>query len=101
MYDDKMNSHVLAIMTWAPLLMLSFGYWMLSSNQLISNDHLTFFNQTSSIITTEHVWTHVFKSEGYVDQPGMPLLVMFWVLFVGVFARNSLYKLVTKLIPSL
>jgi len=38
MYDAKMNAHVLAIMTWAPLFMLSFGYWMLSSQQLIENN---------------------------------------------------------------
>jgi hypothetical protein len=30
-YDEKLNKNVLAIMTYAPLLFLSFGYWMLSS----------------------------------------------------------------------
>jgi len=32
MYDEKLNAHVLSLMTWAPLFMLAFGYWMLSNN---------------------------------------------------------------------
>ena len=37
MYDEKLNNNVLGLMTYAPLLFLSFGYWMLSSNQLLGN----------------------------------------------------------------
>ena len=40
MYDEKLNNNALNILTFAPLLFLSFGYWMLSSKQLISNDYL-------------------------------------------------------------
>ena len=32
LYDEKLNNSTLATLTWAPLLLLSFGYWMLSSN---------------------------------------------------------------------
>lgn len=38
MYDEKLNNNVLTILTYAPLLFLSFGYWMLSSKQLLTND---------------------------------------------------------------
>lgn len=31
MYDEKLNNNVLSILTYAPLLFLSFGYWMFSS----------------------------------------------------------------------
>jgi len=31
MYDERLNNNALGILTWAPLLFLSFGYWMLSS----------------------------------------------------------------------
>ena len=31
MYDEKLNNNVLKLMTYAPLLLLSFGYWMFSS----------------------------------------------------------------------
>lgn len=37
MYDEKLNNNALGILTWAPLLFLSFGYWMLSSKQLLGN----------------------------------------------------------------
>lgn len=30
-YDDKLNNSVLAKLTYAPLLFLIFGYWMLSN----------------------------------------------------------------------
>lgn len=39
-YDEKLNNNVLSIMTYAPLLTLSFGYWMLSNKQLMSNSVL-------------------------------------------------------------
>ena len=32
MYDEKLNNNVLSLMTYAPLLFLSFGYWMFSSH---------------------------------------------------------------------
>lgn len=37
MYDEKLNTNALNILTWAPILFLSFGYWMLSSKQLLGN----------------------------------------------------------------
>lgn len=37
MYDEKLNTNALNILTYAPLLFLSFGYWMLSSKQLLGN----------------------------------------------------------------
>jgi hypothetical protein len=39
-YDEKLNNAVLHMMSFAPLFLLSFGYWMLSNHQLIENDHL-------------------------------------------------------------
>lgn len=39
-YDEKLNNSVLHMMSFAPLFLLSFGYWMLSNHQLIENDHL-------------------------------------------------------------
>jgi hypothetical protein len=35
MYDEKLNNSVLSLMTYAPLLLLAFGYWMFSNNQLL------------------------------------------------------------------
>jgi hypothetical protein len=30
-YDDKLNNRVLAVLTYAPLFMFTFGYWMVSN----------------------------------------------------------------------
>lgn len=40
MYDEKTFELVLHILTFAPIFYCAFGYWMCSSKQLISNDHL-------------------------------------------------------------
>jgi hypothetical protein len=40
MYDDKLNNRVLALLTYAPLFLFSFGYWMYSNQQLLSNDNI-------------------------------------------------------------
>jgi len=38
MYDEKLNNHVLGHLTWAPLFLLAFGYWMLSNHQFWNYD---------------------------------------------------------------
>merc|ERR1719264_1929449 len=41
MYDERLSNDVLNKLQFAPLLFTIFGYWMVSSNQLISNEYLT------------------------------------------------------------
>ena len=41
MYDERLSNNVLDRLQTAPILMLIFGYWMVSSQQLLSNDYLT------------------------------------------------------------
>jgi hypothetical protein len=66
MYDNKLNDRVLRILTYAPLFFLSFGYWMLSNNQLIANN-IYWFDQLSDVRLTGHRYVSVFKAEGYVN----------------------------------
>lgn len=56
LYDEKLNNSTLAILTWAPLLALSFGYWMFSSKQLLGNEVFE-FKYSTFIHRTGHVWT--------------------------------------------
>lgn len=37
MYDERLNKLVMKIAQFAPVFYLAFGYWMCSSNQLLSN----------------------------------------------------------------
>lgn len=65
MYDEKLNNNVLNLMTYAPLLFLSFGYWMFSSHQLLANTDLFYSVLESDVKLTNHVWTEVFTSRAY------------------------------------
>lgn len=94
-YDEKMNASVLGLLTWAPLLFLSFGYWMFSSKQLFSND-VQWFDQTSEVRVTNHVWYEVFTSSAYQIQPAFPLILTFWIVFIGVLTRNTLFKYIAS-----
>ena len=80
LYDDLLNNNALSILTWAPMVFLGFGYWMLSNHQLLGND-LTDITYATEVKKAGHVWTSIFKGEGY-SGPAMPMLVTFWILLV-------------------
>jgi hypothetical protein len=61
MYDEKLNKNALSILTYAPLLFLSFGYWMLSNKQLLGNElphNWMYLNDID--IESGHNWSQVF-----------------------------------------
>ncbi len=87
MYDEKLNNSVLSLMTYAPLFLLGFGYWMLSNKQLLQNDII--FNDENTVgPRSGHVWTSVFSAEGYETPAAMPLIVCFWIFLVAIVFRN-------------
>lgn len=94
MYDEKLNTNALNILTWAPILFLTFGYWMLSSKQLLGNTlthDYTYLNDQN--IESGHVWTDAFSKAAFgTDKPSMPLLYLFWALFTLIFFKNTLMK---------
>jgi hypothetical protein len=102
MYDERLNKNALSILTWAPLLFLSFGYWMLSSKQLISNNYLTVLNNSNSLNPSTHLISGVFKSLAFSSEnPASPLLITFWVLLILTVFRNIIYKALITIIPVL
>lgn len=90
MYDDRLNASVLKKMTYAPLLFLIIGYWMLSNVQLLSNTVYEVEYRTDAPRTGHH-WYSVFLSTGYAMSPALPLLILFWVLLIAIFFRNTVY----------
>jgi hypothetical protein len=94
MYDEKLNKNALSILTYAPILYLAFGYWMLSSKQLLSNELPHTWKYLDDVnIQSGHKWSEVFSGAAYESStPSMPLLVTFWVIFTLVFFRNTLLK---------
>lgn len=100
MYDEKLNNNALAILTWAPLLFLSFGYWMLSSQQLFSNDTLKPMGFRGTGLESGHYVSSVFEGASYsAHNVAMPLLVSFWALLVLTFFRGFFYKAACTIIP--
>jgi hypothetical protein len=100
MYDERLNNNVLGLLTYAPLVFLSFGYWMLSSKQLLTNEVYEFVS-SSDVKKTGHVFSEVFTSKAYSAQPAMPLLLTFWFFLFGIVFRGILYKIVTRFFPKL
>ena len=83
MYDEKLGDTVLSIMSWAPLYYFAFGYWMVSSNQILSNDHLGGMIQLSTDVSlTGHTYIDAFRPQGW-STPGFVMLAMFW-FFVAI-----------------
>lgn len=100
MYDEQLNNNVLSIMTYAPLLFLSFGYWMFSSLQLMSNSDLSFAVHDQDVRVTHHVWTEVFSGTAYQMRPALILILAFWVFLFGTIFRSWIYKSLAALFPN-
>jgi hypothetical protein len=101
MYDERLNNNALGILTWAPLLFLSFGYWMLSSKQLLSNNP-TVLTYTNIDRTSNHFVGEVFTGGAYsFDNVAAPLLITFWVLLIFIAFRGIIYKVITFVLPFL
>jgi hypothetical protein len=101
MYDERLNKNALAILTWAPLLFLSFGYWMLSSKQLLHNDP-TVLTYTNIDRTSGHYVSEIFSGAAYSStNVGMPLLVTFWFLLIVIPFRGLAYSFILTILPFL
>jgi len=105
MYDEKLNNHVLSLLTWAPCFMLGFSYWMFSHPQLLANE-VELLSYSNSAPDAAHYWYSVFELRGYgiwndngeyMLSPAFPLLVTFWIVFLGTLLRKQIMWVLTKL----
>ena len=64
MYDNKLNNSVLNLLQYAPLLFLSFGYWMFSNHQLFGTETIP-INKAGDVRKSGHIWYSAFLPEGY------------------------------------
>ena len=55
-YDASLGKHVIEKMRYAPLIMMLFGYWFFSSNQLLANNELTEIMRQSDTPITKHTF---------------------------------------------
>ena len=82
MYDERLSQTVLSMLSYAPIFLTGFGYWMASNKQLLSNDDLYTKDRMISPDTTHHTIDRVFQGE-FADAPAWPLLVIFVLLLVN------------------
>ena len=54
MYDERLSQSVINTLYYAPLFLLSFGFWMASNQQLLSNDNLAPKDRMSDPDLTGH-----------------------------------------------
>lgn len=82
-YDEKLNNSVLNVMAFAPLFLLSFGYWILTNHQLIENDNLRPLEHSKDVFQANHIWYAAFTPEGVEESgPAVALLVLF-LIYLG------------------
>jgi len=86
-------------MRFAPIFFFAFGYWMVSSYQLLKNDNLAQIATSDSVPATGHTWNDPFMPQGWF-LPAYPMLGMFWFsVFLKLFGALFL-KLLALCIPA-
>ena len=56
MYDERLSQDVLNKLQFGPVLYLVFGYWMVSNQQLLSNEHLIRMVSTADVPLLDHTY---------------------------------------------
>jgi len=78
----------------APLFLLSFGYWTLSSKQLISNDHLIPKYRKSVPYDSAHYLYQMIDPIYAVKHsgPAAALLIFFWLYLLFLIVDSETFK---------
>ena len=100
MYDERLSQSVLNQLYYAPLFMLSFGYWMASNKQLLSNEHLASKERMSDPDITEHTIVGEIMG-GFKDGPAWPLLILFIILLVNLIFGSKVMQALYTCFPNL
>ena len=100
MYDERLSQDVLDKLQFAPLLYVCFGYWMISNQQLLSNDHLTAVKYSTDTYVTNHTMQTVFQSTGW-EGVCWPMMVAFFVLNLVWYFGDNLEGWLIKCFPNL
>lgn len=96
-YDEKLNNSVLSNMTWAPALLLGFGYWMLSSHQLLRSDaKLWPLEEATSPFYAEHYWYEAFTGYGLFKSGPASFILLFFFLYMMYQCFGGYVSMLTK-----
>lgn len=100
-YDSELNDSVLGILSYAPLLFYSFGYWMLSNKQIFSND-IVWRSSLGEKEITNHLWYETLMNvENTVSERYcLPLFCCFFFFLITTFFREKILEIVCDLFPN-
>ena len=98
-YDELLNNSVLSNLAFAPLFMLSYGYWMLSSLQLRQTyEKLYPLSEKGGTFYAEHYWYDSLSLKGlFASGPASILLILFFLYFVYLLFRGILLSIMKRL----
>ena len=100
MYDERLSQNVLRYLQFAPLFFCFFGYWMISNEQLLLNNHLQPVSAATEVHETGHTIQTVLMKRGWAGLNWV-LLVAGIILTAIFFFGNKCMQAFSKLIPSL
>lgn len=100
MYDHRLSEMILSSLLIAPIFYLAFGFWMCSSNQILSNEHLTPVQSVQSTPQTGHIYSHVLMPSTWSTAPAWPLLIMTTVFIMIKVFGSFIEKIVGRIFPS-
>jgi hypothetical protein len=97
-YDEKLNNSVLSNLSFSPLLLLSFGYWMFSNKQLLQRyDELQPIAKSSITFNAEHYWHECITPAGILESgPAGILLASFYLYLAYLVFRNPISYIANK-----
>lgn len=76
-YDQQLNNTAIKILSWAPIFMFTFGYWMISNQQIFDNRVELSEQAEPGVETTFHV---VFRNIS--GSPDLNMFIMIWVFIL-------------------
>lgn len=100
-YDAELNDSVLGLLSYAPILFFSFGYWMLSNKQIFSND-IVWKHHLGEKEVTNHVWMQVFTEfdQTLDTRYCLPLFCCFWFFLIVISFREKVFEIICDYFPN-
>ena len=100
MYDERLSQSVIKTLYYAPIFYLSFGYWMASNKQMLSNDNLEPRDRMISPDVTDHTIDKFFLGDCFVA-PAWPLALLCLIFVLNQIFGGTIKRCLEAAFPSL
>lgn len=90
-YDQKLNNTAIKILAWAPFLMFTFGFWMMSNKQIFNNKAELDEKANPRVETTSHVLFRDVRAG-----PELNLFILTWVFILAMIFHRLIIRCLKK-----